>query len=106
IKKHGFLISIDDFGTGYSSLSILHDMPIDILKIDKSFVDKIGREDSIIENILSIAKKFKLKTIAEGVETKKQKDYLTEEGCDILQGYYYSKPLSKDEFEKFINKNK
>ena len=103
IKKYGFLISIDDFGTGYSSLSILHDMPIDILKIDKSFVDQIGKKDNIIENILSIAKKFKLKTIAEGVETKNQKDYLTKEGCDILQGYYYSKPLSKAEFEKFIN---
>lgn len=93
IKKAGFLISIDDFGTGYSSLNILHDMPIDILKIDKSFVDQ-----NIVEDILNIAKKFKLKTIAEGVETKTQKEYLTEKGCDILQGYYYSKPLQKEEF--------
>jgi sensor c-di-GMP phosphodiesterase-like protein len=93
IKKAGFLISIDDFGTGYSSLNILYDMPIDILKIDKSFVDQ-----NIVEDILNIAKKFKLKTIAEGVETKTQKEYLTEKGCDILQGYYYSKPLQKEEF--------
>ena len=104
IKKAGFLISIDDFGTGYSSLNILHDMPIDILKIDKSFVDQIGREDSIIENILNIAKKFNLKTIAEGVETKKQKDYLENNGCNIIQGYYYSKPIQKNELEEFILK--
>ena len=68
-------------------------MPIDILKIDKSFVDQ-----NIVEDILNIAKKFKLKTIAEGVETKTQKEHLTEKGCDILQGYYYSKPLKKEEF--------
>lgn len=104
IKKAGFIISIDDFGTGYSSLNILHDMPIDILKIDKSFVDQIGREDSIIENILNIAKKFNLKTIAEGVETKKQKDYLENNGCNIIQGYYYSKPIQKNELEEFILK--
>lgn len=104
IKKARFLISIDDFGTGYSSLNILHDMPIDMLKIDKSFVNKIGIKDNIIEDILNIAKKFNLKTIAEGVETKEQKEYLTKKGCDILQGYYYFKPLSKDEFEKLINK--
>ena len=81
MKKLGFLISIDDFGTGYSSLSTLQDMPADILKIDKSFVDRIGKnEKNMVDYILTIAKELKLTTIAEGVETKEQKDYLLEKG--------------------------
>lgn len=105
MKELGFLISIDDFGTGYSSLSSLQDMPADILKIDKSFVDKIGKtEKNIVDYIINIAKELKLTTIAEGVETKKQREYLLEKGCDIIQGYYYSKPLPKEEFEKYIEK--
>lgn len=105
IKALGFLISIDDFGTGYSSLNILQDMPADIIKIDKSFVDKIGKtEKNIIDYILNIAKELKLISIAEGVETKEQKDYLEEKGCDIIQGYYYAKPMSKKEFEEYIIK--
>ena len=103
MKKLGFLISIDDFGTGYSSLSTIQDMPADILKIDKSFVDKIGKsEKNIIDYILNIAKDLQLITIAEGVETKEQRDYLLENGCNVIQGYYYSKPLPKEEFEKYI----
>ena len=103
MKELGFLISIDDFGTGYSSLSSLQDMPADILKIDKSFVDKIGKtEKNIVDYIINIAKELKLTTIAEGVETKKQREYLLEKGCDIIQGYYYSKPLPKEEFEKYL----
>lgn len=104
MKKIGFLISIDDFGTGYSSLSMLQDMPADILKIDKSFVDRIGKnEKNIIDYILNIARELKIKTIAEGVETKEQRKYLLEKGCDIIQGYYYSKPLKKEEFEKYLS---
>lgn len=103
MKELGFLISIDDFGTGYSSLSSLQDMPADILKIDKSFVDKIGKtEKNIVDYIINIAKELKLTTIAEGVETKEQREYLLEKGCDIIQGYYYSKPLPKEEFEKYL----
>lgn len=105
MKKLGFKISIDDFGTGYSSLSTIQDMPADILKIDKSFIDKIGKNDkNIVDYILTIAKELKLTTIAEGVETKEQRDYLLERECDIIQGYYYSKPIKKEEFEKFIQK--
>lgn len=105
MKELGFLISIDDFGTGYSSLSSLQDMPADILKIDKSFVDKIGKtEKNIVDYIINIAKELKLTTIAEGVETKEQREYLLEKGCDIIQGYYYSKPLPKEEFEKYMEK--
>ena len=107
MKQLGFLISIDDFGTGYSSLSMLQDMPADILKIDKSFVDKIGKnENNIVDYILNIAKELKIKTIAEGVETKEQREYLLKKGCDIIQGYYYSKPLPEEEFEKYFNNQK
>ena len=105
MKKLGFLISIDDFGTGYSSLSALQDMPADILKIDKSFVDRIGKnEKNIIDYILNIAKELNLKTIAEGVETEQQRDYLYEKGCDIIQGYYYAKPMPEKEFEEYMKK--
>ena len=103
MKKLGFLISIDDFGTGYSSLSTIQDMSADILKIDKSFVDRIGKnEKNIIDYILTIAKELNFTTIAEGVETKEQRDYLLENGCDIIQGYYYAKPMSEAEFEEYI----
>ncbi len=105
MKRLGFIISIDDFGTGYSSLSAIQDMPADILKIDKSFVDRIGKnEKNIIDYILNIAKELKLTTIAEGVETKAQRDYLLEKGCDIIQGYYYAKPMPKEEFEEYMEK--
>ena len=104
MKRLGFIISIDDFGTGYSSLSAIQDMPADILKIDKSFVDRIGKnEKNIIDYILNIAKELKLTTIAEGVETKEQRDYLLEKGCDIIQGYYYAKPMPEEEFEEYID---
>ena len=103
MKALGFLISIDDFGTGYSSLSTLQDMPADILKIDKSFVDRIGKnEKNMIDYILTMAKELKLVTIAEGVENKEQRDYLLEKGCDIIQGYYYAKPMPEAEFEGYI----
>ena len=105
MKKLGFLISIDDFGTGYSSLSTLQDMPADILKIDKSFVDRIGKnEKNMIDYILTMAKELKLTTIAEGVETKEQRDYLLEKECDIIQGYYYGKPMPEEEFEVYMEK--
>ena len=105
MKKLEFLISIDDFGTGYSSLSTLQDMPADILKIDKSFVDRIGKnEKNMIDYILTMAKELKLTTIAEGVETKEQRDYLLEKGCDIIQGYYYAKPMPEEDFEEYIEK--
>ena len=98
IKETGFTISIDDFGTGYSSLSMLQDMPIDTIKIDKIFIDQINLNDTkknIIEYIILIAKKLKIKTVAEGVENKKQVEYLKKLGCDFIQGYYYFKPLTK-----------
>lgn len=105
MKALGFLISIDDFGTGYSSLSTLQDMPADILKIDKSFVDRIGKnEKNMIDYILTMAKELKLITIAEGVENKEQRDYLLEKDCDIIQGYYYAKPMPEEEIEEYMER--
>ncbi len=108
IKKKGFVISIDDFGTGYSSLSMLQNMPIDIIKIDKVFVDKanLNSNDNIINYIAFLAKQLGVKTIVEGVETKEQLDYVKNLNCNIVQGYYYSKPLSKPDFEDYMEHHK
>ena len=103
MKQKGFNISLDDFGTGYSSLSMLQDLTIDVLKIDKSFINKIGTSN-IVKYIINMAKDFNIKTVAEGVETKEQVETLKNMGCDIVQGYYYSKPLSLEEFINFCNK--
>ena len=106
IREKGFSISLDDFGTGYSSLNMLQDMPIDVLKIDKSFIDKIGNDKiDIIKYIINMAKDLNIKTVAEGVETEKQIEYLKNVGCNIVQGYYYSKPLNKLEFKKYVKEN-
>lgn len=110
IKEAGFVISIDDFGTGYSSLNMLQSMPIDIIKIDKTFIDKIdikNKNNNMVDYIIYIAKKLGLKTVAEGVEAEEQVKYLKEIGCDMLQGYYYSKPLSfrdVSNWTKFVQK--
>lgn len=95
IKALGISIALDDFGTGYSSLNYLKRLPIDKVKIDKSFVDDIGkdvRSQHIIEKIIELSHMLELKVIAEGVETRKQLEYLQSINCDIIQGYYYSKP--------------
>lgn len=102
-KKLGFKISMDDFGTGYSSFNILKDIEIDILKIDKEFFKNLEnnkRAQIIIEAIVKMCKKLKIRTVAEGIETKKQVDFLKKIGCDTIQGYYFSKPISITEFEE------
>lgn len=108
IKENGFVVSIDDFGTGYSSLSMLENMPIDIIKIDKVFVDKanLNSDRNIINFIMLIAKRLGVKTIAEGVETRDQVEYIQKLKCDVIQGYYYSKPITKEDFEDYFNKNR
>jgi len=105
--KKDINISIDDFGTGYSSLSYLTVLPINTLKIDKSFVDNIEDEKNraVIECILSLSKRLKYKVIAEGVEVKEQLDILMNLGCNIIQGYYFSKPVGEDELEKMLKNN-
>ncbi|MBN1450459.1 MAG: EAL domain-containing protein, partial [Anaerolineales bacterium] len=98
----GVHFSIDDFGTGYSSLSQMKRFPIDTLKIDQSFVadSMINRDDQeIIKAILSMAQNLHIETVAEGVETLGQKDFLIREGCQMLQGYYFGRPLSSEDFE-------
>jgi diguanylate cyclase (GGDEF)-like protein len=104
LRKLGFSFSMDDFGTGYSSLSSLREMPIEELKIDRSFVGHLGEYESdelMITTILSLAKIFDLQTVAEGVESKAQYDFLLENGCNIFQGYYFSRPLSRKKFEVY-----
>lgn len=108
-KLCGIRFSMDDFGTGYSSLSYLRQIPIDELKIDKSFIgelDNPNKDTNMVKTILNIAKNLGLNVVAEGVETQMQEKFLIDEECDILQGYYFSKPLSKDKFEEFFLKNK
>ncbi len=105
LRDYGVRVSLDDFGTGYSSLSYLRGLPIDVLKIDKSFVDNIPNESSakiIAEAIMEMSKKLGYETIAEGVESKEQLDYLKEIGSDSIQGFYLSKPVSKEEIDELL----
>lgn len=105
LKQLGIKLSIDDFGTGYSSLSYLNRFPLDTLKIDRSFIGKIGayQDDSaIVEAILSIAHRLNLRVVAEGVETKKQLQFLRKENCDLIQGFYITKPLPFQELLDFL----
>jgi len=97
-------ISIDDFGTGYSSLSYLSKLPLDKLKIDKSFIDNIGNKENeiIIKTIISLSKNMGYSLLAEGVEEGTQKDFLMEHGCYNIQGYFYSKPLNKQDVTTFL----
>ena len=106
LRDRGFKISMDDFGTGYSSLSLLTQMPIDTLKIDKSFVDTIAndserKEDIIVlQHIIGLAKELGFVCLAEGAESRPQIDRLRELGCEIIQGYYFSKPIPLTEYEE------
>ena len=105
IKTEGINLSLDDFGTGYSSLSMLRKLPINELKIDKSFVDEIlhNKEDkAMVESIIRMGKNLSMETLAEGVETVEQADMLRTFGCDIFQGYYFSKPLDREQLEIFL----
>lgn len=105
ISNMGIELAVDDFGTGYSSLSYLKRLPIDKLKIDKSFVDGLPHNDedvSIARAIVVLAHSLKLSVIAEGVENVEQKEFLAQNGCDFIQGYYYSKPILSDEMEKIL----
>lgn len=107
LRDYGIRISLDDFGTGFSSLSYLNGLPIDTLKIDKSFVDKVGTDEStriITESIVSMVSRLGYETVAEGVETKEQLEYMRAIGCDMIQGYYLGKPVPAEEIEKLLIK--
>jgi diguanylate cyclase (GGDEF)-like protein/PAS domain S-box-containing protein len=106
LKTMGISIAIDDFGTGFSSLSYLHRFPIDILKIDRSFIKQLSRyrEDSaIVKAIIMMAHSLRIQVVAEGVEMEKQYQILEKQGCDFVQGYYVSKPLSISELYEFLD---
>ena len=108
IKKAGFLISVDDFGSGYSSLNLLKSMPADVIKLDKDFLSNAPenqKENIIIQSVIEMAKKLKIKTVAEGVETKLQSDMLKSIGCDIAQGFFYAKPMKESDFLDLLLKS-
>ncbi|WP_025026789.1 EAL domain-containing protein [Caldalkalibacillus mannanilyticus] len=105
LSELGVGVAMDDFGTGYSSLSYLKDFPIDILKIDRSFIRNISlfeRETAIVKAIISMSKSLMIRVLAEGVETEEQLYNLRECGCDIIQGFLFSKPLPQKEFEVLL----
>lgn len=106
-KELGMTVAIDDFGTGFSSLSYLKNLNIDKLKIDRSFIKDYPQEDNgeIAQVITNMANKLKLNVITEGAETKEQIGYLKSIGCHFVQGYYYSRPLTKDDFYTYLNRS-
>ena len=107
LRESGVQVAIDDFGTGYSSLSYLQEMPFDRIKIDKSFIDLIGsggNSEKICRTIIKMAHELGKEAIAEGVETREQADFLLQNKCDSVQGYFYSYPLPQEEFIEFVEK--
>lgn len=108
LQNAGIRIAIDDFGTGYSSLSYLQDLPLDVLKIDRAFVSRLEREDanqSLAHTIALLAVGLGLETVAEGVETLRQRDAITAMGCDFIQGYYYSGAVTPEKLHEYIATN-
>ena len=108
INDLGISIAIDDFGTGYSSLSYLKRLPLDKLKIDKSFIDNVPDDiddSAIAKTIINLCQSLNISVIAEGVETIYQKDFLLENGCENIQGYFYSRPLPAHEMEEFLTEH-
>ena len=107
LRNKGFEIEMDDFGSGYSSLNMLSDMPIDVLKMDMKFIRNIEESETdrrLVSLILDIARYLKVSVVAEGVETEKQLEILRNGKCDLVQGYYFSRPLPSENFEKLIEK--
>ncbi|MBP0972475.1 MAG: EAL domain-containing protein, partial [Oscillospiraceae bacterium] len=103
LKEYGFAVSMDDFGSGYSSLNSLKDMPLDVLKLDAEFFrgEEAGtdRGEIVVSEAIKLAKNLHMRTVAEGVEVKEQVDFLASQGCDMIQGYYFAKPMPGAEYE-------
>jgi diguanylate cyclase (GGDEF)-like protein len=109
MRKLGFVLSMDDFGSGYSSLNLLKEIPIDVLKIDKSFLEETETSEKtkiIIEQVVIMARKLKMKVVCEGVETQEQADFLKKVYCDTAQGYLYAKPMSLMDFVETLETQK
>ena len=105
LRNLGATIAIDDFGTGYSSLSYLHQLPLDTLKIDRAFINKIEKNKKslqIVEAIMNLSNTLDINVVAEGIETQKQMGILTNLGCDFCQGFHISKPLTSIQTLDFI----
>ncbi len=105
LRMKGYIVEMDDFGSGYSSLNMLSAMPVDVLKMDRAFIRKIGDDEKdthLVGLILGIAKSLKIPVVAEGVETEEQLKTLRDLGCQLVQGFYFSRPLPPDEFEKKV----
>ena len=105
LQEYGFMILMDDFGSGYSSLNVLKDISVDILKLDMKFMSAAGsenqkRSESIVANVIRLAKDLELPVIAEGVEEKEQVEFLSSVGCEYVQGYYFARPMPVAEYEK------
>lgn len=108
LKKNNIKIAIDDFGTGYSSLSLIKNYDADIIKLDKTFIDSAKKDDTVsrnfVRNIIHMVEGLGEQTLCEGVEEKEQLDFLIDAGCNTIQGYYFDKPMPKEEFEKRLRK--
>lgn len=103
LQEYGFEVSMDDFGSGYSSLNSLKDLPLDVLKLDAEFFrgeDFGGRGEIVVSKAIALAKQLNMKIVAEGVEKKEQVDFLASQDCDMIQGYYFAKPMPADEYEQ------
>ena len=106
LRKMGVNLLMDDFGSGVSSFSTLRDYDFDVIKLDMGFVQKVGtdrKHNNILIALIDLAHHLDMKVIAEGVETKNQAEFLKNYGCDYLQGYYFSKPVPQEEFEKMLD---
>ena len=107
LRAKGYTVEMDDFGTGYSSLNMLSSMPVDVLKMDRTFIQNIENDEKdiqLVALILGIADNLKISVVAEGVETESQLQLLKKLGCKVVQGYYFSRPLHPSEFESRILK--
>lgn len=106
MHEQGFLCSLDDFGSGYSSFTMLKDFDIDVLKLDRSFfldLHQLKRQEDIICSIQELAESQHIKTVAEGIETQEQLAYVNSMHCDVIQGFYFSRPLPLKEFETWAD---
>ena len=103
LKRYGFAVSMDDFGSGYSSLNSLKDMPLDVLKLDADFFRGDAdneRKEIVVGEAIRLARNLNMRTVAEGVEDKDQVEFLASQGCDMIQGFYFAKPMPAEEYEE------